>query len=245
MCGNCPLYFNWCFSYPQICPAFGGTPGDNNAPGEVQVPPMPDWGGGSWDGLVPNEGDITLELIGTLRSNYPYISFMEDYLGINNNNRQNYIFLGDNSQTVPTQSGYRIFIRKNLSIQAAKYAYVHELSNAQNINNIKAALEFAKSNPKNNNNRTTFARALAFEEAKGIIAQTTLAIEAGELLFIANKLPQTIIQSVQMYRSVPPTIQLGALLQLISTWIENDRVYAVDENGVPIFQGYLNMYDLL
>ncbi|HMU46578.1 MAG TPA: hypothetical protein PKC72_09430 [Chitinophagaceae bacterium] len=192
------------------------------------------------DDEPPSSIELTIDNIKNYKNTSAVIADLEGQVGITSSNFETKVFLDDNSYTVPNSSGgFKIYINKNLSIEKGLLAYAHELSNANNINQIDLLISTAMNNPKTLANKIAFADGMAYVEAKGVYTALLVAYETGNMGLITA--PSNIIDV--LYNVLSGTITLAEGINIIFTYIQSGD--AVDENGNSIYQGYLDYYDSL
>lgn len=164
---------------------------------------------------------------------------METTAGITAGNFATKVYLGAETQTIPTASSYKIYIKSNLSVDMALFGYAHELNNAMNATQLRTLLNNASSNPKNATNRGIYADEVAWIEAKGVYSQITVGIETSKTQLIPQ--PDNLVNAV--IDALSGTITQQAAMTIIFNFIKSGQ--AIDEAGNSIYQGYLDFYDAL
>lgn len=183
--------------------------------------------------------DLTIDDVKKYKDISRTIKDLEIGAGITDANFNEKVFLTDGaSQTKTTSTGFKIEINKKLSNVEGLLAYTHELNNAINIGRIKKLnVDASNDKPKTPVKRTAFANGMAAIEAVGIYMQIQVAYETKNESFLT--FPNDIINAFIDAENGDITIK--AALTIMNNFITSGR--ATDEDGKPIYNGYLDHYD--
>jgi len=193
----------------------------------------------SYEAPLNDNNTITIDDIQNYRNISQIVADLEVRVGINSNNLTTKVFLVNGATfTNPTANSFKININQNITAKDGIYAYIHELSNANQISILRNALDSARVNPKDSTHRNQFLLTCAQVEAVSYITQMLLKVELRDTTY---PFEATCLNAFEKWQS--GQISATQLRDLIVSKILDGTL--TDENGNPIVDGYSDLYDHL